>query len=116
MEQALRQGNMDAIDDTLNDAGLDIRHELAHNANLYAPAPETYAKAPSDVKVVPIVMYDPSTGQNTTSVTGRGKNQINQLMSHAANLELQRTRTSDGNTNLQKQSSHRANAKHKYGW
>lgn len=110
MEKALRQGNLDALEDSY---GTTLQAEGA----VYVPEEETYAVPSSGaVRVAPVRMYDPKAGTDVVQadVTGkqRGKHQINQLLASAANLELQRARgmgAGGGNTK-------RADAKRKYGW
>jgi hypothetical protein len=118
LERALRQGNMDIVDD--REDGLHVQSVQQAQPDAYTPHEESYAAVPTHgVKVVPTAMYDPSAGQAVvgTSAAGvkRGTNQINQLMASAANLEQQRTQGIGGTSN-QAGKTHRANAKHKYGW
>jgi hypothetical protein len=120
LERALRQGNMDVVELDRDD-GLTVQSLQQAQPDAYTPAEASYAQAPAHgVKVAPTAMYDPSAGQAVvgTSAAGsvkRGTNQINQLMASAANLEQQRTQGIGGAAN-QAGKTHRANAKHKYGW
>ncbi|GAX20097.1 hypothetical protein FisN_18Lh035 [Fistulifera solaris] len=107
MEKALRKGDFQT---------LQVTHYVEQaNPDAYVPDPETYAVPQHGIKVVPTAMYDPKAGTatNLAAGKGRGKNQIHHLMASAANLELQRARGMAGTSNA---SSHRANAKQKYGW
>ena len=118
MERALRQGNMAAVD---NHAGLRIELVEQAQPDQYQPTEESYAVPAHGVKVTATAMYDPSQGQavvGSSSVDAtKGKNQINQLMANAANLEMQRARGIGSGAGAQAQGkTHRANAKHKYGW
>lgn len=111
MEKALRKGNFQSLDASQNH----VTHYLEQaRPDSFVPDPETYAVPQHGIKVVPTAMYDPKAGTSTNLAAGkgRGKNQIHHLMASAANLELQRARgmASSGS------SSHRANAKQKYGW
>jgi hypothetical protein len=107
MEKALRNGDFQT---------LQVTHYVEQaNPDAYVPDPETYAVPQHGIKVVPTAMYDPKAGTatNLAAGKGRGKNQIHHLMASAANLELQRARGMAASSNA---SSHRANAKQKYGW
>jgi hypothetical protein len=119
LERVLRQGNLSAAFDlpSSNTAGTTPPFVSLHQAHpeAYTPDPETYAVPTHGIRVAPTAMYDASAG---TAVIGtnnsRGKNQIHQLLASAASLELQRARGLG--TEKGKASSHRANAKTKYGW
>lgn len=108
MENALRKGDFQQLDGN-------VTHLEQARPDSFVPDPETYAVPHHGIRVVPTAMYDPKAGTatNLAAGKGRGKNQIHHLMASAANLELQRARGMAGTSNS---SSHRANAKQKYGW
>ena len=112
MERMLRHGNIGdaARDDSMIAANLQAP-DHTHQANI----PQAEPSVPQHgVRAVPTQMYNPSAGMTTAGVRGRGKNQINQLLGQAANLELERARAAG--VGAPKQTIHRANAKRKYGW
>jgi hypothetical protein len=108
IEKALRSGDLDAIDNTVQFTNLDAE------SNVYVldqPASATQSK--SGVRIAPVAMYDTKAGKDVlgAGVSGKAKskNQINFLMASAAAYEAneaQKTRVK----------AQRANAKRKYGW
>jgi hypothetical protein len=119
LEQMLRAGNT---------AGITGDIQLEGQApDQYLPEEQTYqAPASHGVRVVPVSMYG-SAGATTTGadISGkqRSKHQLNALMANAASLEHQRARAPFSSSSQQGPSSssssgttHRANAKRKYGW
>jgi hypothetical protein len=112
IERALRRGNLAAVDGAAN-----LQEMQQEDRSGYQPAEETYAVPVDGVRAVPTAMYDPSEGRAVTGYRGaraRGRNQINQLMSAAADLELQRARGLAAPSASAK--AHRASAKRKYGF
>lgn len=109
LQKALRAGQLDT--EALNHQSVTQIEQAQPNA--YIPREETYAVPAHGVKVVPTEMYNPSVGGNVQADLGKvkGKNQINQLMASAAQLELQQARRGGSKVNSQ-----RAGAKRKYGW
>ena len=115
MEQLLRAGKLQDVTETVS---------LEGPSNVYQPpAPAQQQQYQSHgIRVVPTTRYNVGMGQSTASmqVTGRqrGKHQLNSLLVSAAALEAQRARNpmGDGGTNSSSGSSHRVNAKRKYGW
>jgi hypothetical protein len=124
LERALRQGNMDICNDRAD--GLQVQSMQQAQPDAYQAQDQAYAAAAASqhgVKNTATAMYDPSAGQAVLVGTAEGvkrssgTNQINQLMASAANLEQQRSQGIGGAAaNNQAGKTHRANAKHKYGW
>jgi hypothetical protein len=110
---------MDIVDQE-DGLGLQVQSMQQAQPDAYTMQEESYHAVPTHgVKVAPTAMYDPSAGQAVVgSSAARGTNQINQLMASAANLEQQRTQGmgAGAGANNQAGKTHRANAKHKYGW
>jgi hypothetical protein len=113
---------MDVVDDQHRDDGLRVQSMEQAQPNAYTAAldPNNTAVPSHGVKNTATAMYDPAQGQSVTGTADgikRGTNQINQLMASAANLEQQRNQGIGGSAaNNQAGKTHRANAKHKYGW
>ena len=102
LERALRQGNFGALDSS--------RVEHLEQA-IPSYQPQAPAAAPTHgIKVVPTAIYDPSAGGAVTGRRGKS-HQINQLLAQAASLEQARAQGQ-----VKGPTSHRANAKRKYGW
>ena len=111
---------MDIVND--RDDGLQVQSMQQAQPDAYTPLdPNNSTAVPSHgVRNTATAMYDPTQGQavvGTSEGVKRGTNQINQLMASAANLEQQRNQGIGGTAaNNQAGKTHRANAKHKYGW
>lgn len=107
MEQMLRQGNLDGVTSDVHLEGQDNVYQMPQDQ-------QTSSYQSHGVRVVPTVQYNVGSGSSAASmgISGkqRGKNQMNSLLASAASLESQRARVP------QKQSTHRANARTKYGW
>lgn len=124
MERELRHGNVSAVDEYCEQSN--IRYEPVYDGSKYMPPPlnSTVIKNQVGVKVVPVSIYDPAVGATVQTIGGHKgssrSNQINHLLSSAANLEMQRVRTAEaavtGTSNSSANTKHRANAKRKYGW
>jgi hypothetical protein len=118
MEAMLRAGNLDAVDSDVHLSG-------GGNTNYAAQAllqQQAVSAAPHfnahGVRVVPTSHYNTATGKMDASATisgkQKGKNQLNALMVNAASLEASRLENPQQLSN--NASTHRNNAKRKYGW
>ena len=112
MEKMLRAGNMSGVTE-----GDNVIHMQGQGPTDYVPEVQTYQETPSHgVRVVPVSMYGKAGSSDTSSeISGkqRSKHQLNALMASAASLEQQRARAPQGSSSS---TSHKVNAKRKYGW
>lgn len=126
LQQALRAGNFDVLDDARTSALRRPDVELGGGAG-YAPteadlaeaAARTGAASAARAGAAGLRMYDPSAGTDIdlnggVSQKHRSKHQINQLVAQAAVLEAHRAGGVGGRT--AKGTSSRVDAKRKYGW
>jgi hypothetical protein len=108
IEKALRSGDLDAVDGSVEFQTLDSESSV-----YVLDLPSTTTQNRSGVRIAPVAMYDTKAGKDVlgAGVSGKAKskNQINFLMASAAAFEAneaQKTRVK----------TQRANAKRKYGW
>lgn len=108
IEKALRSGDLDAVDGSVEFQTLDTEPSV-----YVLDQPATTTQNRSGVRIAPVAMYDTKAGKDVlgAGVSGKAKskNQINFLMASAAAFEAneaQKTRVK----------TQRANAKRKYGW
>ena len=108
IEKALRSGDLDAVDGTVQFTNLDAE------SNVYVlDQPASATQNRSGVRIAPVAMYDTKAGKDVlgAGVSGKAKskNQINFLMASAAAYEANEAQKT-------KVKAQRANAKRKYGW
>ena len=133
LERALRQGNVHVLQDPSLSLAFQVDVHSLQQADPaeYAPNSETANEEAlrqsqqHGIRVGPTLMYDASTGAAEKFVAGadggprlkgRGKNQIHHVVAAAAQLEMQRARQNLPGASSSSGSTHRANAKAKYGW
>ena len=108
IERALRSGDLDVVDDSVQFQTLDAES----NVDVLDQSAGT-AQNRSGVRIAPVAMYDTKAGKDVlgAGVSGKAKskNQINFLMASAAAFEANEAQTTRVKTQ-------RANAKRKYGW
>lgn len=129
LERALRQGNVQVLKDPSHAFLVDVQSLQQADPTEYAPEAESAHEASlrqsqqHGIRVAPTLMYDASTGTAESVVVGpeggpklkgRGKNQIHHVVAAAAQLEMQRARQNPSSSGSG--STHRVNAKAKYGW